>query len=375
MPQLLAETQSLAREIGNLRHLVSCEQQVQALALPLSLSEKEVADNQARLQALQKELSEKTKLLETKQQELKRLGIVDPPEPHRFWTWLAPNPTVSRRLPLYKIDPSLQVVEIDPLAGGFPKIAHGGLVGAMLTDVLACAFHNGEIPERSRISVRLEGRVEPGKLYPIPLDTGWQLHEGQEPFVEIASPDGEGKSLAKLTWEPLQEEQPVLPLPPWFLQLKEEGQFSCLKNCVAFGEENPAGLHLKARYLRGEDKKAAYIWTILNKETGKGLMEQLMAIDELAWWIGRVIAGKRGVTVKYDYQRWRTPASEEVLMVVAVNTGKRSKVPVYVMNSFGDLLAQSHVVYMPNVDAATAGLEEGIEHLDEIVKILTGQTA
>jgi hypothetical protein len=246
-------------------------------------------------------------------------------------------------------------IAVDPHAGSFPKITHGGLVGYIGAHVIE-ANRQINLLRESKITVSLRQPLKPGKNFIASLNG-----DEKTSSVEIKS-TGEGPSLASIKWEPLAEGPPSMRSQLANLKSEKSGDFQCIESCVALGLNNPIGLKLKANYHLGADGKAEKFWAFLNSQPGMELSQQLMVIDELGWLIGAAVSGKMGVSVKYEYRSIRPPSSSESLIVIAERSGSFRKIPVYVLTQSGEPIAWATVTYIPDENAARAGLGSQAEY-------------
>jgi len=260
---------------------------------------------------------------------------------------------------------------ISPFAGGFPSITHGGLVGYMGYRALAEIMgENAGGPAQLR--VRLSQPLVPGRHY-----LAESQGDSRKASVEFRESDG-SPALATVGWEPLADPLGATgaPVDVQGLEAGKSGDFQCIGSCVAFGAENPEGLHLTARYRLGKNGKADQLWTILDAASGTSLREQLIAADELGWWMGAASTNEVGVTVKYDFKTQR-PESREDQVIVLVNRPERvrkiTEIPISFLTSGGELLAHARISYRPSAETAEAGMAGATgEHLLTILGRLGG---
>lgn len=275
-------------------------------------------------------------------------------------------PHIQTQRKLYDIQWAQQRVTIDEHAGGFPKIMHGGLLGYLgfrllfryLSDNFLSKDHR-MLPSPYELSVRLVDKLEPGMQYAIHCEG-----DLQRSVVHFRRSSGmEATDLAKVTWAPKELHKLVERKDLVERMSVSAYPFHCLPNCVAFGTENPKGLKLAVHYRMAPDSKPEHVWTPLNEASGSGLLAQLMAIDELAWWMGKGLTDRAGVTVTYSYRPMSAIQPGDKLFVVAERpedpkaASKRLvAIPVSVISQSGRLIAQSFVRYRPVNELADAGM-------------------
>jgi hypothetical protein len=234
------------------------------------------------------------------------------------------------------------------------------------------------------LGVRLLAAIPPGETIQA---TGFQTEEPNQRKGHLGGYSVElalgGEVLAGVSWQKLREVSDYA-----FDVLdgtdQASGSFHCLPTCFTAGVSNPIGLGQAIFYRLGPNGRADKIWAVLKAEAN-GLLEQGVVADELGWWMGAAVTGKRGVTINYTHQVKNTPRPDKPLYVVAARPklrGKRiprgAKIPVRVVNAMGRLYATFNVLYVAAKEASEAGMrgelrDEEMARLETQIQILHGK--
>jgi hypothetical protein len=172
-----------------------------------------------------------------------------------------------------------------PALQSWPGIVHGGALVALL-DAASNAIGGDGRPRR------LEGRLTSS----VPLETPLQLEGHHEAGSRTVSILDRGQPLTSVTVTP--EPGEASAPPPWGWSGGEEGWPMPLSDqCLACGAGNALGLQLGLRF-DGEG-----VWARFRpREAWRGPGDRLdpalpaVVLDEVAWWLGALVAREGGLT-------------------------------------------------------------------------------
>jgi len=172
-----------------------------------------------------------------------------------------------------------------PLLQSWPGIVHGGGLIALLDSAAAA---RGPDHEPRRVEGRLTASV--------PVDTPLALEghaEGDDVTVTIL--DG-AQPLTSATITRAEIEDPT-PDPGWRAGGREGWPMPLSDQCLACGAHNPLGLRLGLRF-DGDGVWARFLPREPWRRPGDRLTPALPAVvlDEIAWWLGALVAKEGGLT-------------------------------------------------------------------------------
>ncbi len=258
------------------------------------------------------------------------------------------------------------LVSFSSLAGGFPDIVHGGLLGDIAHGLALVRGGVTLLPPFS-IEARISGKVEPGMIY-----RDMTTRTDDEIKVQLQSLQETGKDLVVIKLKQLAKTRNDEVVDPQITRItdhRDAPSIRCIPSCVAFGTTNRHGLGLKLFYSKPEEGPADLLWARLNPQRSISLGAQLMMTDELGWWMGAVASQRPGVTVKYEYTLFDMPQPGYSLVAVMGRPEKVAKLTTLsaqVMTYDHRRIAEAKVTFMPDMRAAQIGM--GGTSLDEFIQ-------
>lgn len=199
-------------------------------------------------------------------------------------------------------------VQVSPSAAYYPGMTQGGIAATIAVtagqdlglggpqDVYTCSLSQ-----------------------PLPSDAKHliALHESNSGGSKLGIARGFGeKLLLTMTAQRVTDPQPPPEAPDTSILQGVRQRWSAMPDDLVASQANIHGLHLMGQ---GETENISMARMVLTAETGNGLLEQLMVIDELvAWLVYQMTNGGLMVTTEFIWQAFRKTTPKEPLTIVSV---------------------------------------------------------